>query len=115
MKKDTLYLIIAALTLYITWRMFRMNKKKTETQVKAAGKINLGLADPAVENEVISVTLEDCPYCGTHNAQITRWRDAAGNVVRMEVACPNKGCPGTWKPSIDETVEPKSEKFVKVK
>ena len=32
MKTDTLYLIIAVLSLYITWRTYKMNKKYFESK-----------------------------------------------------------------------------------
>lgn len=115
MKKDTLYLIIAALTLFIAWRTYRVNKKELEK----VGNYPLGLlgdeilhgdnptldldnnkpADPSQQDEdakylVKKVAYEQCPYCGAANAQVTRWYNKQGVEVKRAVACNNKSCPG---------------------
>lgn len=106
MKKDTLFLIIAALTLFITWRMFRLNKKTTEKQTKTTTTdpdpldiLGDNPNDEAETTETVEiltekVTYEDCPYCGTPNARILRVIDQNGKVVKKKVECGNKSCPG---------------------
>lgn len=41
------------------------------------------------------VTIENCPYCGTSNATVTRvYQD--GHLLKMQVACNNKSCPQSY-------------------
>lgn len=90
MRNTLFYLIIARI---IAWLLYRNYKKKHQT----AGNADvLGEYTDADEDRLHAViTTEDCPYCGAMNARITRWKDTAGNTVRMEVMCGNKSCPGS--------------------
>ena len=102
MKKDTLFLIIAALGLYIAWRTYRLHKKnnggKTEPDTEpdnGGGNGGNGGGNPHINpnidplnpdnpdnpsdpnpgtgDELISLTTtEKCPYCGTPGAEVTR-------------------------------------------
>ena len=115
MKKDTLYLIIAALTLFIAWRTYRVNKKELEKVGNNPGGVpgdetpddnnptpdpdNNKPADPSQQDEdakylVKKVAYEKCPYCGAANAEVTRWYNKQGVEVKRAVACNNKSCPG---------------------
>lgn len=50
-----------------------------------------------VENNDVTktTTITRCPYCGTENAEITRWY-RNGRLIRTNVACNNKSCPGGY-------------------
>lgn len=118
MKKDTLFLIIAALTLYLTWRMFRI--KKTETGGHAPEKTpgtgglipDPGTLDGGESEDVLTeeVSVEKCPYCGTYPAEVLRVKNAAGDTVKFKLLmCPNKSCPGSYGGKI--VTESRSSKF----
>lgn len=102
MKKDTLYLIIALLSLYIAWRSYSMNKRhigktkqKTEPVTEKANDEKEHIVpDPNHHTPLKLSSFEDCPYCGTHNAEVTRTQFADGTMRITEVVCPNKSCPG---------------------
>lgn len=127
MKKDTLFFIITALGVYFAWRTFKLNKQLTETVTKKANTPTTGGGgagsytgggtnpeDPTHEPEIeVKVTMEDCPYCGTQNAQITRtYKD--GVLVKTEVACGNKSCPGhpVVNPTDENYLTSKSHKII---
>ena len=118
MKKDTLFLIIAALTLYLTWRMFRI--KKTETGSRAPEKTPLnpllpenpagGEAEDVLTEEV---SVEKCPYCGTYPAEVLRVKNSAGDTVKFKLLmCPNKSCPGSMGGKVTPLATTKSAKLV---
>lgn len=97
MKNTLFYLIIAGI---IAWLLYRNYKKKHQTAGNAdvLGEYtdNDSSGTNADEDRLHAViTTEDCPYCGAMNARITRWKDTAGNTVRMEVMCGNRSCPGS--------------------
>lgn len=121
MKASTLYIIIAALTLYLTWRMFRI--KKTETGSRANEKTPLpgGLIPhpwgldgvKAADTLTEEVSVEKCPYCGTYPAEVLRVKNAAGDTVKFKLLmCPNKSCPGSMGGKVTPLVKSKSAKLV---
>lgn len=121
MKKDTLFLIIAALTLYLTWRMFRI--KKTETGGRANEKTpgtgdlipHPGTLDGGEAEDVLTeeVSVEKCPYCGTYPAEVLRVKNAAGDTVKFKLLmCPNKSCPGSMGGKVTPLAKYKSTKLV---
>lgn len=138
MKKDTLFLIIAALTLFIAWRTYRLHKKnndgKTEPDTEpdngGGNGGNGGIApDPNItpldpsdpnepntgsEGELISLTTtEKCPYCGTPGAEVTRiGRSLTGKMLIKTVVCPNKSCPGSMGGKATPLAKSKSAKLV---
>lgn len=122
MKKDTLFLIIAALTLYLTWRMFRI--KKAETGSRAPEKTPLpegliprpwGNPDGGEAEDTLTeeVSVEKCPYCGTYPAEVLRVKNAAGDTVKFKLLmCPNKSCPGSMGGKVTPLAKSKSAKLV---
>lgn len=134
MKKDTLFLIIAALTLFIAWRTYRLHKKnnaeKTEPDTEpdnGGGNPNPNI-NPNIEpispdnpeepntgdEEPISVTTtEKCPYCGTPGAEVTRiGHSLTGKMFVKTVMCPNKSCPGSMGGKVTPLAKSKSAKLV---
>lgn len=111
MKNTLFYLIIAGI---IAWLLYRNYKKKHKTATTVTTETppmpSTSTMTNADEDRLHAVvTTEDCPYCGAMNARITRWKDTAGNTVRMEVMCGNKSCLGSYGGKI--VTESKSSKF----
>lgn len=122
MKKNTLYLIIAIISLYIAWRTFRINKDIRDTQ-RSMAQPETEPADPngvpapiptAYGREKVVTTIEDCPYCGTSNAEITRTYKN-GKVIKMSVVCPYKSCPGPYGKVKKAEIVANDSKLVKAK
>ena len=138
MKKDTLFLIIAALGLYIAWRTYRLQKKnnggKTEPDTEpdngggnggnGGGNPNPNInpnidplnpdnpSDPnpgTTGNELISpTTIEKCPYCGTPGAEVTR----IGHSLTGKMFVKTVMCPNKSCPgAVDAKTVFKSKKF----
>lgn len=120
--KDLIIILIAAAAV---WYFFVYRKKQsvepttTPTTSKTKTTSNGGSSDPSNEsdndpnepapnNKVIKTVFADCPYCGTPNAQITRYY-TNGVLVNEVVDCGNKSCPGTWQKSVGK----ESKKFKK--
>ena len=135
MKKSTLFLIIAIVSLYIAWRTFRINKdirdaqeSITEPGTEPANpnavpekpvnrirvpRINKNKYAPAVvitadQRERVVTTYDNCPYCGTPNAEIKRTYQG-NTLIATDVFCNNKSCPGSYGGKI--VTESKSSKF----
>lgn len=109
-NKTLLFLILAAAAAWYFF-VYRKKQKTTNPNIVGVGSFNpgnVGLGGltgditpetPAPEtpatNEVVTKTeTGDCPYCGTRNARITR-HIQNGKVIKMEVMCGNKSCPGS--------------------
>lgn len=105
MKKDTLFLIIAAVLIYVFYHRKKTNQNKfyistdnTNTDAgNSGGSWNGGGGTPPNPNTTTEipptppastttnadedrlypvVTTEKCPYCGTPNAIVTRWYES---------------------------------------
>ena len=108
-NKTLLFLILAAAAAWYFFVYRKRSKHPTGAIIPVGGgSTNAGVGGllvditsetPAPEtpatNEVVTKTeTGDCPYCGTRNARITR-HIQNGKVIKMEVMCGNKSCPGS--------------------
>lgn len=109
MKNTLFYLIIAAIVIYVIYRMRKPAAKPTATQTTtttetpsnsglfvapSGGGSDTGTVDPGEPQPATTetTTIENCPYCGTPNAQVTR-HIRNGKIVKTIILCDNKSCP----------------------
>ena len=139
MKNTYLYLIIAAVRIYVFYHRKKTNQNKFYISTdntdagNSGGSGNGGGGTPPNTNITTEipptppastttnadedrlypvVTTEKCPYCGTPNAIVTRWYEsgeADNRPVEIEVECGNKSCPGSYGGKI--VTGSKSSKF----
>lgn len=111
MKNTLYYLIIAAIVIYVIYRMKKPANQTPGTTTPTTGTpsnsglfvtpsgggSNPGTGDPGEPQPVVTekTTIEDCPYCGTKDAEVTRIY-SNGRLVKMDVLCDNKSCPKSY-------------------
>ena len=128
MKNTLFYLIIAAIVIYVIYRIRKPAAKPTATTTTetpsnsglfvspSGGGSDTGTVDPgepqANDEIIVKTETGDCPYCGTHNAEITRYIKN-GKVIKMSVMCGNKSCPGGYGKVKKAEIIANDSKFVK--
>ena len=110
MKNTLFYLIIAAVVIYVIYCMKKPANQTPGTTTPTTGTPsnsglfpsselddNPGTADPGEPQPVVTekTTIENCPYCGTKDAEVTRIY-SNGRLVKMDVLCDNKSCPKSY-------------------
>lgn len=73
----TMVYVLLIIAVAAAWYFYKMWKKQ----------------DPEPEKKTV---INDCPFCGTKNAQITYY-EKDGNTVITNVLCGNKSCPQHYK------------------
>ena len=126
MKNTLFYIIILAVVGYVIYRLRKPAAKPTATTTTETPS-NSGLFVPANESDddtgtvdpgepqpatTEKTTTENCPYCGTPNAIVTRVYKN-GKVIKMTVMCGNKSCPGGYGKVKKAEIIANDSKFVK--
>ena len=120
-NKNLLIIVLAALAAWY-FLVYRKKQKQTNTNTNNT-QLLLGVPaspwtsispipeTPSADEVMTKTETGDCPYCGTRNAVIKR-HILNGKVIKMEVLCGNKSCPGPTGGNVQVINSIKSNKFV---